>query len=68
MNNLQELDADYEKKHGRSLTSDDASLDSFVSAVETPDLSDLEVRLLSILLLLLLELLYEITACNDCTI
>ena len=38
------MDAVYDRKRARSLTSDETmSLDSFVSAPETPDLTDLEV-------------------------
>lgn len=39
---IQEMDAEYDRKRARSLTSDE-SLDSFVSAPETPDLTDLQV-------------------------
>ena len=40
------MDAEYDRKRARSLTSDETtSLDSFVSAPETPDLTDLEVIL-----------------------
>ena len=40
------MDAEYDRKRARSLTSDETtSLDSFVSAPETPDLTDLEVNL-----------------------
>lgn len=38
------MDKEYKRRKAKSIASDETSLDTFVSAPETPDLTDLEVR------------------------
>ncbi|KAF6026501.1 hypothetical protein EB796_015187 [Bugula neritina] len=42
---LQEMDKEYERRKAKSIASDETSLDTFVSAPETPDLTDLEEKI-----------------------